>query len=370
MTVRISCYFYCFLLVQPVNELHFRAHTGGAIEVVAPLSASQRRLIPAGMLTTQQGEAWLRLCLVDGRNNKPGPPMLGNYRRDDAALIFSPRFGLEAGKTYRAYFGRAEDTVINKDYQAAPQNGATPPAVLRILPSSDVLPANVLKFYIYFSGPMRGGQEIFSEFEILDADGNVVSDAWLTDELWDESGQILILYIHPGRIKWGVVLRDVLGPVLLPQRDYTFVVRGTIADADGRKIGVDVRKKFRTTAEDRTRIELKDWRVATPQAGTTEPVTVHFSKAIDHKSLERFLAIQNADGQPVSGKGTIGKDEKSWTWVPRWPWQNVDYRLVVGGRLEDVAGNTPLRPFDMDLQTPPPAAQRLEISFRPKDITK
>lgn len=359
----------CFLLAQPATELHFRP-TRGAIDVVAPLSAAQAKLIPKGVLTAAQGETWLRLCLVTARNAKPGPPMLGNYRHDKEALVFSPRYGLEAGKSYRAYFGRAGDRVISKDYHVPPRHGDSPPKVVKILPSADVLPANVLKFYIYFSRPMRGGQEIFSQLEIQGADGNVVSDAWLTDEIWDETGQVLILYIHPGRIKWGVVLRDVLGPVLLPRRDYTFVVRGAIADAEGRKIGVDVRKKFRTTAEDRTRIELKKWTVSTPQAGTTQPLTAQFSKAIDNKSLERLVTIRDAAGHTITGKITLGKDEKSWSLVPDRPWQASEYRLVVNDRLEDVAGNTPLRPFDMDLEAPAPPPQRLEIPFRPSAAAK
>ena len=234
------------------------------------------------------------------------------------------------------------------------------------MPSADLLPANVLKFYIYFSRPMRGGQEIFNQIEILDAGGQVVSDAWLTDELWDETGEVLIIYIHPGRIKWGVVLRDVLGPVLVADRDYTFIVRGSVADADGRKLGIDFSKKFHTTAEDRTRVNLNAWKIVSPHAGTTEPMTVHLPKPIDHRSLQRLLAIQTADGQAVSGNASLGKDEKSWTWVPDHPWQNAGYQLVINGRLEDVAGNTPLRPFDMDLEAKTPPAQRLQIPFHPR----
>ena len=358
------------LLAQPAPALRFHMTAGGRMEVVAPLSAAQEKAIPKGVLSAAQGEAWLRLCLINAKTKMAGPPMLGTYRHDPASLIFSPRFGLEAGKSYRAYFGRRGDRVITKDYHFASHNSNARPTVVKILPSSDVLPANVLKFYIYFSRPMRGGQDIFKQLEILDADGNVVSDAWLTDEIWDKSGQVLILYIHPGRIKWGVVLRDVLGPVLLPGRDYTFVVRAEIADAEGRKLGVDVRKRFRTTAEDRVRIELKKWRVAKPQAGTTQPLTVHFSKAIDHKSLERLLTVRDAAGQTIPGKITLGKDEKSWLFVPVHPWQARDYRLVVDGRLEDAAGNTPHRPFDMDLEAPVPPPQRLEIPFRPSAVTK
>jgi hypothetical protein len=237
--------------------------------------------------------------------------------------------------------------------------------VAKIYPSADVLPANHLKFYIYFSQPMRGGQEIFSQIDILDAEGNVIADAWLADELWDETGQVLILYIHPGRIKWGVVLREVLGPVLLPGRNYTLVVRGTMVDANGRKLGKDVTKKFHTSAEDRARVNIGAWKIQPPRAGTSAPITVQFAQSLDHKSLERFLVVVDAKGKPVAGTKTAGKDEKSLSFAPTQPWISQEYRLVINGRLEDVAGNTPLRPFDLDLQAPALPAQRLDIPFRP-----
>src|SRR4029077_18832708 len=102
--------------------------------------------------------------------------------------------------------------------------------------------------------------------------------------------------IHPGRIKWGVILREVFGPVLYPDRDYTFVVRGSMLDANGQKLGKDVMKKFRTTAEDRVRIELSEWKLQAPKAGATMPLLVTFPKSLDHKSLEHFLAIEDSKG--------------------------------------------------------------------------
>src|SRR5207247_2423961 len=81
---------------------------------------------------------------------------------------------------------------------------------------------------------MRGGEEIFQHIQLLDRDGKAVTDPWLPDELWDETGTQLTLYIHPGRIKWGVLLRLLLGPVLEPDRVYTLVVGEGVLDADGR----------------------------------------------------------------------------------------------------------------------------------------
>lgn len=363
--MQFPVYLACLLLAQPGEALRFRAVDKGVVEVVATLSGEQQKQIAPGKVAGDLGESWLRLCIVDPKTDKPGPPMFGAYRRENSDLVFRPRAGLEPSQLYRAYFGPAGGAVRTNDYRVTPLNGGAPATVTKIYPTSSVLPANHLKFYVYFSHPMRGGQDIFKQIEILDSAGNALGDVWLTDELWDETGQVLIIYIHPGRIKWGVILREVFGPVLYPDRDYTFVVRGSMVDAGGQKLGKDVMTKFRTVAEDRVRIELGEWKVQAPKAGGTMPLRVTFPKSLDHKSLERFLAIEDSKGETVAGKMAIGQDEKSWSFVPARPWQDQDYRLKVNGRLEDAAGNTPLRPFDLDLTAPAPPEQRLDISFRP-----
>jgi hypothetical protein len=364
--MKLPLLFVCVLLAQPPGELRFRAPAPDQVEVIAPLTPAQQISVRPGKLTAEEGETWLRFCIVDPKTQKPGPPMLGSYERQEAELIFRPRLGVEPGRLYRAFFGLVDGPSTTKDYRPALRNGGAVATVVKVYPTADVLPANHLKFYVYFSQPMRGGQEIFKQIEILDAEGNVVDEPWLTDELWDETGRVLIIYIHPGRIKWGLVLREVLGPVLLPDRDYSFVIRGSMLDANGQKLGKDVVKKFRTTAEDRARVNLGDWKLQAPKASTSGAVAVQFPKSLDHKSLDRYLSVVDGAGNAVAGKTTAGKYEKSWSFTPSQAWTNQEYRLRVNGRLEDVAGNTPLRPFDMDLQAPRAPAQRLEVPFRPQ----
>ena len=357
-------YLACLFIAQPAAEISFREKDKGQIEVVAPLSAPQQKLIPSGKLTADQGEAWLRFSLLDPETKKAGPAMIGDYQRAGDSLQFRPRFGVEPGRTYRAVFGPVEGPVVTKDYHVALRNGGALSSVVKIYPTADVLPANVLRFTIHFSQPMRGGKEIFNQIEILDADGNVVNDAWLLDEIWDETGQVLIIYIHPGRIKWGVILRDVFGPVLYPDRTYTLVVRGSMLDANGQKIGKDYTKKFRTTAEDRVRINLSDWKIEAPKAGTNLPLVLSFPKSLDHNSLSKLLTVKDAKDNLVASTISPSKDEKSWSFTPARPWESQEYRVVVDSKFEDVAGNMPQRPFDLDIKAPALTPQKLEIPFR------
>jgi len=330
--------------------------------VIANLPAEVAGKLPAGRLSQEQGEAVLTLSLLtDGKT--PGPSMFGKYEREGNALTYSPRFPLTAGAVYRASL-KVKGSEATLDHRVPMLAAKAPPKIIKIYPTADVLPANHLRFYIYFDRPMRGGKELFKHLVILDEKGNEVDEPWLVDEIWDEVNNCLILYIHPGRIKWGVELRELMGPVLYEKRNYSLVVRGAWTDLEGNKIGKDTVKKFSTTAEDRVRIELSDWKLTAPKAGTNDPLALTLPKSVDYRSLQTGLTVTNAKNEIIPGTVAVGKGEKSWLFRPTQPWQAGSFGVNVSPDLEDVAGNTPLRPFDMDLATPKQAEQKLRIDFQ------
>jgi hypothetical protein len=343
--------------------LRFEATPAGH-RVVARLPDDVAGKLPAGRLSQEQGEAVLTLSLL-ADNKTPGPSMFGKYERAGNELAFTPRFPLSAGASYRATL-RVAGKSTSLDHAMPALAAKAPPTVVKIYPSADVLPANHLRFYIYFDRPMRGGKELFKHLVILDDKGKEIEEPWLVDEIWDEENNCLILYIHPGRIKWGVELRELMGPVLHEKRNYTLVVRKEWADLEGNKLGKDTIKKFSTTPEDRVRIELSDWKLTAPKAGTRDAVTLTMSKSIDYRSLQTGLTVTNAKDQLVAGKIAVGKDQKSWQFTPAQPWQDELYSVNVHPDLEDTAGNTPSRPFDMDLNSPKKRPQKMFFEFQPR----
>jgi hypothetical protein len=343
--------------------LSFRVNAEQGREIVAKLPGDLAAKLPKGRLTQEQGQKVLTLALVDDDTKKAGPAMLGKYERNDNELIFTPRFPFGAGQTYRAEF-HLPGQLIAFDYKIPAGAAKAPPKVVKIYPSADVLPANHLRFYIFFDRPMRGGKDLFKQIALVDDKGKEIADPWLLDEIWDEDNNCLILFIHPGRIKWGVELRQLLGPVLFEKRAYSLVIRGELTDIDGNKIGKDFVKKFRTTPEDRVRIELSQWKLDPAFAGTSERLIVTLPKSIDHRSLQRFLSVTDAKGKRVAGEIEIGTHEKSWAFLPKASWREGAYYLDVNGELEDIAGNTPLRPFDLDLKAPKLAPQKLRLEFQ------
>jgi Bacterial Ig-like domain len=333
------------------------------VEVAALLPKNIVNQVSAGRLTQEEGERWLQLCLVTGA--KEGPPMLGTYHRDGQKLIFVPRFPLQNDSIYRASLLDGGKKIEAVSYSVPPRPPAPAAEVVAVWPANDILPANQLRFYIQFSRPMRGGSDIFSQIHILDGDGKVVADPWLPDELWSDDGTLLTLYIHPGRIKWGVLLRLLLGPVLEPDHTYTLHITGDMLDADGRRLAREYQKKFRTTAEDRTRLELSAWKLLAPHTGQRGPLTLTFPRALDSRGLQRFVTVIDAQGKPLAGKIEVSRDARTWTFQPDRAWTAQDYTIEVDRGLEDVAGNNPIHPFDVDADAPPPPPQRLSLAFRP-----
>jgi hypothetical protein len=319
--------------------------------------------LPAGLLAAKDGERLLRVVLLSAKGEPAGPPVLGTYTARGDTLTFEPRFRLTPGERYRATLALG-GTDTHAEYVVPADPPAEPPKVAAVYPTAEVLPANLLKFYVHFSKPMREGPAVFDHIRLLDDRGEPVEDPWRRTELWNGDGTRLTLWVHPGRIKEGVNLREQLGPVLEPNRRYTLVVGTKLTDSEGHPLAAKFVKAFRTTAAVRTTIDLGEWAVTAPPAGTRLRLRVRPLRPLDHALLGRSLRVTDAAGNPVAGLGYVGPAEKLWSFAPKEPWAAGEYVVVCDDRLEDVAGNTILRPFDLDLTRPPRKDPPLTLRFR------
>jgi hypothetical protein len=329
------------------------------------------RRLPAGELSQPEGEAVLSVGLL-GDEGDVGPAIFGTYRRQGALLQFVPRRALVAGQRYRATVRWPDDgsgvprVVAWRDYAVPPRKPTAPAVVEHIFPSTDVLPANHLKFYIHFSKPMREGRDIFDHIRLLDAQGNEVLDPWRRTELWDDGARRFTLWIHPGRVKQGVNLREEEGPVLHAGGTYRLVITPAVRDADGQPLACEVVKQFRVADDDHRRPLPQHWKLAAPVVGTRQPLEIDFGEPLDHALALRCLKVETDSGETVAGRVTLSRNETLWHFVPEKPWTAGAHRLRVLGILEDLAGNTPLRMFDDDLTQDDGEPPRLERTFIPR----
>lgn len=310
-------------------------------------------------VTEAAGRRLLTLRLIDETStpSKEGPPLFGTYERRGDVLSFTPKFALGRGSKYvaTAYLGIPERLgatnciLWGTHYRVPEAKAATPPTVERIAPSAEVLPANLLKFGIVFSRPMREGREVFAQIRLFDAQGKEIAAPWRDIELWNEDATVLSLYIHPGRIKQGVNLREDFGPVLRPNESYTLVVDGAMRDSAGLPLGREFRKTFKAGPEVRSKVDPANWKISVPTAGTRDSVLIEFDRVVDW--YRGGVGIFGPADQPVFGGGGYfaeGSGSK-YKFQPKEVWASGTYRLVIDPKTTDLAGNTPHTVFDRDL---------------------
>ena len=303
-------------------------------------------------VTEQPEKAFAIYAVFDTELTDP-PPLAGRYSTSSDRLRFTPRFPLDPGMRYRAVYRGGTGAIATEEY-VIPVRAAAPAArVAAIYPSSNVVPQNQLKFYLHFTAPMSRG-DAYKQLDLLDADGEKVDLPFLelSEELWNPAGDRLTLLLDPARVKRELKPREEVGPVLEVGRRYTLVVRRDFCDAAGIPLADEFRKKFTVAEADETCPQPKRWRLTIPSAGSKSPLDVEFGEPLDHALLGRMLWIVDVDGEHVPGDGTVGPDERSWRFQPRQPWRPGRYRLLADTWLEDLAGNSIARKFELDRARP------------------
>lgn len=312
---------------------------------------------PAGSVFT--------LHRLDPFENTAGPAMFARVETVDGALVLTPSVPLSRSGVYRAVLKLPDGSSVTSDHMV-PAGKTEVPRLEKIYPTPKELPANVLKFYLYFSTSMREGSDIFQSFHIEDEAGKRVESPWREQELWDSEARRLTLWIHPGRVKQGVNLREELGPVLLPGREYSLVIDGNLRSATGAPLGQEVRHRFRTLPEDHERPMPESWTLSAPPAGTKEPLRITSREPLDHALLQRYLYIRDANRRKLEAAIAVEPGETAWTLTPAEPWRAEPHLLFIGNMLEDLAGNTRERVFDTDLEEATPAPGKGMLEFTPR----
>jgi hypothetical protein len=293
------------------------------------------------------------------------PPLVGTYAVEGGSLAFRPRFPIAPGMHVRAVFHApgGRDVAAAFDLpKAAPLASTT--RVAHVYPSTDLLPENELKFYIYFSAPVQKG-EAWTRIHLLNQQGQPVELPFLEidQELWDRDNMRLTVLFDPGRIKRGLLPLKEMGPAIEEGRSYTLVIDREWPDGRGAPLAEPFRKPFRVGPPDRTPIDPAKWRIAPPRAGTREALTIVFGEPLDYALLQHSIRI---DG--VTGKAEVARGETEWRFTPEQPWSGRDYQVTIDTSLEDLAGNRVGRAFDVDVFTSVTRSverETVSLRFRP-----
>jgi hypothetical protein len=303
------------------------------------------------------------------------PPLWGSYRIDADIIRFEPRFPLQPGMTYRAEFDparlraltealtpndggatgkRRSTTRLSADYSPPLRVARSTTRVVSVWPSRELLPENLLRLYVSFSAPMSRG-EAYRRIKLVDASAGKPVDApflELEEELWSPDGTRFTLLFDPGRIKRGLRPREELGPVLEDGKSYSLLIETAWPDAMGNPLMSPFRKNFRVGQPDETSPDPKNWTLTAPRASSREPLEVRFPESLDRALLDRLITVQDARALTVPGRVSVGESETKWWFTPLDAWKVGDYSLKIGTELEDLAGNSVARPFEVDVAGP------------------
>lgn len=132
------------------------------------------------------------------------PAVIGRVEAEGTVARWHPAYPLVAGESYLAVWwgsdpGAAPLLTLGFTLPGADIDPST--VVTAIYPSTDEVPANLLRLYLQFSAPMSRDQAV-EHIEVL-ADGEVVEGAFVVpqQELWSPAGDRLTLFFDPGRLK-------------------------------------------------------------------------------------------------------------------------------------------------------------------------
>src|SRR6516225_12477865 len=175
--------------------------------------------------------------------------------------------------------------------------------VTHIFPSWNLLPENLLRFYVCFSNSMqRGGAPC--EISLLDSKGQPVADALYRPpvELWDRTMRRLTVLLDPGRLKRWVGPSVELGPPLKAGQTYTLEIGSGMIDLNGRPLRERFRKHFLVSDPVREGISIASWELLPPMTGSRQPLRLLFEAPLDWALLSQTITVESADGSVVAGQ--------------------------------------------------------------------
>lgn len=315
--------------------------------VLTGLSRGDAAALERARLSPETWVAAFRVSVAPVSGPSSAVAVAGRHAVVDGTVRFTPMYPLDPGRRYEVVFdpagapgaGLGHLQKIAREV-TTPAAAPTPPvSVSAVFPTGPLVPSNLLRMYIVFSGPMgsRTGQDYVT---IVDPRGVEMKGALLPldTDLWNGDRRRFTILFDPGRVKRGILPNREMGRPLRPGDAFTLVVRREWPDAHAKPLASEFRKDYRVGPPIERPLSISQWRLAPPPAGSREPLRVTFPAALDHGLLQRALSVLRAD-TGVAGDISIVNGETEWRFVPRDPWTAGPHAVAVLPVLEDPAGN-------------------------------
>lgn len=312
-----------------------------------------------------QDEGWSKALTVKATSGDEAvPPLAGRYTiAKSGCLKFVPRFSPEGPLSYRirldpaalaklAGKGEGSDTVQQWSFRLPGRPTPAPSTTIAaIYPSTTVVPANQLRWYVEFSSPMREGESA-QYVHLVDRNGREVDGSFLTvkQELWNPDRTRITLFFDMGRVKRAIRTRVEKGPVLKPGQHYTLRIDAGWHDARGALLMEGLVHRFQAGPEDHEPVIPRHWSLLAPPIGSRGPLKLDFGEPLDHALASQLIAVTGSDDTAVPGNIRLRNHDREWQFTPEAPWLAGSYKVHISPALEDLAGNRVGHVFDADLR--------------------
>jgi len=209
--------------------------------------------------------------------------------------------------------------------------------------------------------------ESWEHFSLKDLrTGELVPRPFRHIDLWDEQNRRLTLWFHPGRQKTGVNLNEDLGGILTVGHSYLLLIDPQWKTQTGKPLDLSVKKRYYFTAidADHKQPDPDKWELTPPTADTVQPLIISFGEMLDFATAGKAITTCSGNDELIEFSQQADWDGTRVKIFPSKPWAAGDYTIALNPRLEDLAGNSLERPFEVDLSSEQTdLARKLKLTF-------
>lgn len=270
-------------------------------------------------------------------------PVYGKYSLAGHRLSFYPLYPLGSDLRYEIRYNTGNKFITQRFSTPAEKQHVGVAEVMQVYPIADTIPANILFFHVRFSLPMANDIAGYTYVTIADAEGKLIERPWRQRTFWLDSGRLMVLMIHPGRVKTGI---HYTGHVFIPGKKYTISINRTIKDIYGNLIKETASKQYIVEQEDRSLPKIESFTSVLP-AQSFSTLSIIFSKGMDHATATEGIKILDHNNQPVLCTINQRKNDREILIIPTHRWQKGRYKILFESIVSDFASNHINRPFEI-----------------------
>lgn len=303
------------------------------------------KAFPAHENDKQPSELLKVFMIQEGKESKT--PLLGTYSKAEDTIFFEPQFELGDGLSFNAHFYYKNDTV--KVLYKTPSinlNISNEIFIKEVFPRSNKIPKNILTFYVEFSEPMMEDESAFRYVNLYDENKEIIPHVWLNKSRWIND-KILMLMIHPGRVKRGIKYYDNLGDVFNIGTKYHLEITEKVKPLHKNSKVKPFIKEFEIIEPKASCPKVLQKKFSIPRRNSKEKLKIAFDQPMDLYTILGGISINiyNTDIN-IQGKFISGSNDTEFYFVPEKPWTEKKYTLIFNKYVSDPSGNGLIKPFE------------------------